>query len=287
MRKLKQYLKLAGFVMLLTILFMNVFFPFYWAINTSLKTESQLFMTPTTFVPLNPQTQEISLFWGNYTAIFRNKTFLKSIYNSAILASSVTLLSLLFGSFAAFALAKLNFRGKQLSLYLILAMTMFPQISVLAGLYSVMTLLHIGPRLELILSYLLFTLPFTVWVMTNYYKQIPSSILQAAYVDGATPLQTFRFILLPLTVPSAVTTGLLAFIAAWNEYLFALTFTLVTPFSRTIPVAISLFTGEVSRQQPYGEIMAASVVITIPLLILVVLFQKKLMEGLTSGAVKG
>lgn len=287
MIKKKLHFKNIVFMFLLAILFINVFFPFYWAVNTSLKEENQLLMIPTTFLPRDPQTNAISFFWGNYSAIFQNKTFLLSIWNSAVLAFSVTLLSLVFGSFAAFSLAKLRFKGKKISLYVILAMTMFPQISVLSGLYTVMSVLKIAPRLQLILSYLLFTLPFTVWVMTSYYKQISSSILQAAYVDGATPFQTFMFVLFPLTIPSAITTGLLAFIAAWNEYLFALTFTLATPSSRTIPVAIALFTGEVSRQQPYGEIMAASVVITIPLLILVVLFQKKLMEGLTAGSVKG
>jgi trehalose/maltose transport system permease protein len=139
----------------------------------------------------------------------------------------------------------------------------------------------------MIMAYMMFTLPFTVWVQTSFFKSLPLSILQSAYVDGATPFQTFWLILLPLTAPALVTTGLLAFIAAWNEYLFALTFTSVEPAARTVTVAIALFTGEVARQEPFGEIMAAGVVVTIPLIILVLIFQRRIMAGLTAGAVKG
>jgi trehalose/maltose transport system permease protein len=134
---------------------------------------------------------------------------------------------------------------------------------------------------------MLFTLPFTIWVMTTFFKKLPDSLLQAANVDGATSFQAFYMILLPLTVPAMVTTGLLSFIAAWNEYLFALTFTSIESSARTVPVAMALFSGEVARQEPFGEIMAAAVVVTIPLLILVYVFQKRLVEGLTAGAVKG
>jgi trehalose/maltose transport system permease protein len=207
--------------------------------------------------------------------------------NSAIVAISVTILALLFGSFGAFALAKLRFKGKTASLYIILSMTMFPQISVLTGLYAVIGALGIPARLSMILSYMLFTLPFTIWVMTTFFKKLPDSLLQAANVDGATSFQAFYMILLPLTVPAMVTTGLLSFIAAWNEYLFALTFTSIESSARTVPVAMALFSGEVARQEPFGEIMAAAVVVTIPLLILVYIFQKRLVEGLTAGAVKG
>lgn len=284
---IKKRIRLVILFFSLGLIFFQVFFPFYWAINTSLKHENQLMMMPTTIVPKDPQTGKLSLYWGNYLAVFENPVFLKSIGNSAVVALSVTLLSLVFGSLAAFALAKLQFRGKQWSLYFILTMTMFPQISVLSSLYVMARILQMHPVISMILSYLLFTLPFTVWVMTGYYRHIPSSLLEAAYVDGATAFQSFVWILLPLTIPGAVTTGLLAFIAAWNEYLFALTFTLVEPSSRTIPVAIALFSGKVSLQQPHGEVMAASMVITIPLLILVVVFQKKLIEGLTAGAIKG
>ena len=203
------------------------------------------------------------------------------------MAVSVTFLSLVIGSFASFALGKLRFRGKTPSLYLILSMTMFPQVAVLTGLYAVIRALELPAIPSMILSYLIFTLPFTTWVMTAFFKALPTELLQAAQVDGATPFQTFYMVLLPLTLPALVTTGLLAFINAWNEYLFALTFTTIEPNARTVPVVIALFSGQISRQEPFGEIMAAAVLVTIPLLILVMIFQQKIIAGLTAGAVKG
>jgi trehalose/maltose transport system permease protein len=134
---------------------------------------------------------------------------------------------------------------------------------------------------------MLFTLPFTVWVLTSFFAGLPVEIMQAAQVDGANAFQTFTKVLLPLTAPALVTTGLLAFIAAWNEYLFALTFTSIEPQARTIPVVVALFTGEVSRQQPFGEIMAAGIIASIPLIVLVLIFQQRIVSGLTAGAVKG
>ena len=262
-------------------------FPFYWMINSALKTESQLQMTPATFVPRDPDTSAISVSWQNFGAVFRNEKFLHGIWNSVIVAGTTTIVALVFGSFAAFALGKLRFKGKEPSMYVILAMTMFPQISVLSGLYALMNALSIPAIPFMIMSYMIFTLPFTVWVQTSFFKSLPNSILQSAFVDGASPFQTFYMILLPLTAPALVTTGLLAFINAWNEYLFALTFTSVEPAARTVTVAIALFTGEIARQEPFGEIMAAGVIVTIPLIVLVLIFQKKIMAGLTAGAVKG
>ena len=147
-------------------------------------------------------------------------------------------------------------------------MTMFPQVTVLSGLYAVINTLNIDAIPSMILSYMIFTLPFTTCVMTSFFRELPKELMQSAQVDGATPFQTFYMILLPLTAPALVTTGLLAFIQAWNEYLFALTFTSIDPAARTIPVAIALFSGEVTRQIPYGEIMAAAVVVTIPIVLL-------------------
>jgi trehalose/maltose transport system permease protein len=271
------------------VVFMAVWmiFPFYWMVNSALKTEPQLQMTPATFIPRDPDTGAISLSLQNFAAVFRNAKFRRGIFNSIIVAGLTTFIALAVGSFAAFALGKLRFKGKTPSLYIILAMTMFPQISVLAGLYALMNWLNMPAIPFMIISYMMFTLPFTVWVQTSFFKSLPLSILQSAYVDGATPFQTFWMILLPLTAPALVTTGLLAFIAAWNEYLFALTFTSVEPAARTVTVAIALFTGEVARQEPFGEIMAAGVVVTIPLIILVLTFQRRIMAGLTAGAVKG
>jgi trehalose/maltose transport system permease protein len=277
----------VAFWFLIVIMFVYLVFPFYWTIVTSLKTEPQLIMTPATFVPRDPVTLESTFTLQNYKAVLSNPSFLNGIKNSAIVAVSVTLICLVVGSFAAFALGKLRFRGKKLSLYLILSMTMFPQISVLTGLYAVINKLHMNALIAMILSYMLFTLPFTIWVMTSFFKGIPNSLMEAARIDGATAFQSFYRIIVPLALPAMVTTGLLAFIAAWNEYLFALTFTSIDSTSRTVPVAMALFSGTVARQEPFGEIMAASVVVTIPLLILIYFFQKRLVEGLTAGAVKG
>ena len=213
-------------------------------------------------------------------------SFRRSVVNSIIVATSVTLLALAVGSFAAFALGKLRFKGKTPALYAILSMTMFPQIAILAGLYAIIRSLGLQPLSSMILTYLLFSLPFTVWVLTSFFRALPADLMQAAQVDGATPFQTFRMVLLPLTAPALVTTGLLAFIGAWNEYLFALTFTTIQPSDRTIPVAIALFQGENIRQDPFGQIMAAAVLVTIPLIALVLVFQKRIIGGLT-GAVKG
>ncbi len=275
------------FWVLVVVIFFYMLIPFYWMVNSSLKTEAQLFMTPATFVPRDPTSMAFNPVFDNYIAVFQNDRFLRGLLNSAIVATSTTVLSLVIGAFAAFALGKLRFRGKTPSMYLVLAMTMFPQVAVLAGLYAVITVLGISAMPSMILSYMIFTLPFTVWVLTSFFKGLPMEIMQSAQVDGATPFQTFYLILLPLTLPAMVTTGLLAFVAAWNEYLFALTFTSVEPTARTVPVAIALFSGEKAMQEPFGEIMAASVVVTIPLILLVLIFQKKIVAGLTAGAVKG
>lgn len=286
-KSFSYYLGRVLFWLVIILIAVYLLFPFYWAINSSLKTENMLAMTPATFVPRQLGTLEFAPTLQNYIAVFRNQNFSRGLVNSSIVAVSTTILSLVVGSFAAFALGKLRFRGKTPSLYLILSMTMFPQVAVLTGLYAVIRTLEIPAIPSMILSYLLFTLPFTTWVMTSFFRGLPLELLQAAQVDGATPFQTFYMILLPLTLPALVTTGLLAFINAWNEYLFALTFTTIESSSRTVPVVIALFTGEIARQEPFGEIMAAAVVVTIPLLILVLIFQQKIVEGLTAGAVKG
>lgn len=283
----RQALLKLGFYTLLLIIFIYLLFPFYWAINSSLKTEAQLQMTPATMVPRDPATGEIAPTLQNYRVIFDNQQFVRGIMNSTIIAFSTTALALVAGSFAAFALGKLRFRGKKPTLYLILAMTMFPQVTVLAGLYAVIRALSLPALVSLILSYMIFTLPFTTWVLTSFFRGLPMALLESAQVDGATPFQTFYKIMLPLTAPAMVTTGLLAFIAAWNEYLFALTFTSIEPTARTVPVAIAYFTGAVARQEPFGEIMAAAVLVTVPIVLLVLFFQRRIVAGLTAGAVKG
>ena len=280
-------MKRVLFWLLIFLIGLFLLFPFYWALNSSLKTEAQLQMMPSTFYPASPETGEFAPTLDNYANIFKSGQFLRGLVNSAVVAGATTILALCAGAFAGFAMGKLRFKGKKVSLFVILSMTMFPQVTVLAGLYAVITKLHLNTWLSMILSYMLFTLPFTAWVLTSFFKSLPDEIMRSAEVDGASPFQTFRLILLPLTAPALVTTGLLSFIAAWNEYLFALTFTSIDPAARTVPVAISMFSGVVARQEPFGEIMAAAVTVTVPIVALVLYFQKRIVAGLTAGAVKG
>lgn len=247
--KTKQRISRILLWVLIVVMAVWMLFPFYWALNSSFKTEGQLAMTPATFVPRSPVTGEIDFSMKNYQAVLTNQSFLRAILNSAIVAISVTVIALAIGAFAGFALGKLRYNGKNTTLYIILAMTMFPQIAVLSGLYTVITTLGIPALPSLILTYLLFSLPFTAWVLTAFFKELPTEIFQSAQVDGASPFQTFYMIMLPLTAPALVTTGLLAFIGAWNEYLFALTFTSIQPDARTLPVIIANFPASASRDR--------------------------------------
>ncbi len=280
-KRIRQFIGRFFFWFLVVAIMVYTLFPFFWAVSSSFKSYSEIITTPATLFPTNPTLI-------NYEAVFSNSQFIDSLKNSAIVASTVTVLALVVGSFAAYALGRVKFRGRTVVLYLVLAMTMFPQISILSGLFSIVANAGLyGTIGSLIFTYPLITLPFTVWTLTSFFKGLPGELEQAAMVDGASTFQTFYRILLPLTAPALVTTGLLAFISAWNEYLFALTFTVVNPSAQTVPVAIALFGGTVSRQEPIAEIMAASVVVTIPLIALVLIFQRRIVEGLTAGAVKG
>ena len=275
------------FLLVLVVIVVLLLFPFYWMVNSSFKSERQLQTTPATFVPRDAQTGRVRFSLDAFRGVLSSDAVARGLLNSMIVAGVTTAAALVIGSFAAFALGKLRFVGKTPILYAVLIMTMFPQISVLSGLYAFLEWTRLGPIPSMILSYMLFSLPFTVWVQTAFFKSIPSALMQAAYIDGATPLQTFGQIMLPLTAPSLVTAGLLVFINAWNEYLFALTFTSIAPRSRTIPVVIALFHGQFAQQEPFGEIMAAGVLVTVPLVVLVFVFQKRIIAGLTAGAVKG
>jgi trehalose/maltose transport system permease protein len=200
---------------------------------------------------------------------------------------AVVALSLSLGLGAAFALGRVRFRGRTTLLLTILGVSMFPQVAVLSGMFELVRGLGLyNNLLSLVLSYLIFTLPFTVWVLTTFMRGLPGEIEEAAILEGATPFVLVTRIFLPLLWPAMVTTGLLAFIVAWNEFLFALTFTL-TNTQRTVPVAIALITGGSEHELPWGNIMAASVTVTVPLILLVLVFQRRLVAGLTAGAVKG
>ncbi|MBW6395784.1 MAG: carbohydrate ABC transporter permease [Thermus sp.] len=280
---MRTWLRLGNrFLFYLLVAFVVVYsvFPFYWAVISSFKPSDALFASNPSFLPL-PFTLD------HYRNVFLQANFGRNLLNSVVVAGGATLLSLVLGVLAAYALGRLPFPPRNAVLYLVLAMTMFPQISVLGGLFMLLRQAGLfNTHLGLILSYLLFTLPFTVWVLVGYFKGLPRELEEAAYVDGATPLQTLVRIMLPLTGPGLVTTGLLAFIAAWNEYLFALTFT-VGDKVKTVPPAIASFGGATPFEIPWGSIMAASVVVTVPLVVLVLIFQQRIVAGLTAGAVKG
>ncbi len=281
MRKgLGHYLLRTAFWMLIVVVLVYLLFPFFWAISTSLKSQNQLFQTPVVYWPPHPR-------WHNYVEVFTQQPFARNLLNSAIVAGGTTLLSLVIGSFAAYALGRFRFMGKRPIYYTILAVSMFPQISILGGMFVLIRLLGIyNTWWGLMLSYMVFTLPFTIWILTSFVREIPGELEEAALVDGAGPLQTLWHVLLPVMAPGLVTAGLLAFIQAWNEFLFALTFT-VDNTSRTVPVAIALFSGASQFELPWAQIMAASVVVTLPLLVLVLIFQQRIVAGLTAGAVKG
>lgn len=255
-------------------------FPMYWIVNTSLKTGPEL--SSGALWPDNPTLR-------NYRSVLENGEFLLALRNSAIVATSTTLLSLLVGSFAGYALARLKFRRKVLVVGAVLSISTFPVIAIAAPLFKLWTDIGLYDQpygLGLILPNLVFTLPLTIFILTSFFREIPPELEEAALVDGATRMQSFRKVVLPLAAPGLVTAALLVFFAAWNEFLFAITLT-SAPEARTVPVAIAFFTGSVKFEAPLGTISAASVIVMIPLVVLVLVFQKRIVAGLTAGAVKG
>ena len=273
-----DYTKTTAFYALVAFIVLVAVFPFYYAILTSFETGTAIF-------EINYLPQSFAL--GNYRDVLSNGAFPRNFLNSIVVASSVVVLSLFLAITAAYALARVKFRGRSLLLMTILAVSMFPQIAVLAGLFELVRFFGLHNTLwSLIFSYTIFTLPFTVWVLTTFMRDLPVEIEEAAIVDGASPWVIITKVFLPLMWPALVTTGLLAFIGAWNEFLFALTFTSSNE-QRTVPVAIGLLSGSTQYEIPWGLLMAASVIVTVPLIILVLIFQRKIISGLTAGGVKG
>jgi trehalose/maltose transport system permease protein len=279
-RKIKQVVGKIAFLLLMAIILAYTLFPFYWAIVSSLKPASDLFLTPVSYWPEN-------LTWVSYQKVFDAEFFRKALWNSIRVGFLTVALALGVGSLAAYAIGRMQFRGRRAVLYIILGLTMFPQIAILASLFRMLSSLGVNNSIwALVISYTTFSLPFTVWVLTGFFKSMPGELEEAALVDGAGPLRVFWQILLPLAAPGLVTTGLLAFIGTWNEYLFALTFTQDWN-SKTVPLAIVAFAGNTSFEIPWGARLAASLTITMPLILLVMVFQRKILAGLTAGAVKG
>jgi trehalose/maltose transport system permease protein len=273
-----KLLKNIGFYALVVLIVVFAVFPFYYAIVTSFATGSEIFK-------INYWPKSFS--WDNYESVLGGRNFVRSIVNSVFIATTTVVFALFLAVTASYALARVRFRGRGLLLMMILAVSMFPQIAVLAGLFELVRFLGIfNTPWAMIMSYVIFTLPFTVWVLTTFMRDLPVEIEEAAIVDGATPWIIITKVFLPLLWPALVTTGLLAFIGAWNEFLFALTFT-SSETTRTVPVAIGLLSGASQQEIPWGPIMAASVIVTVPLIILVLVFQRKIVAGLTAGGVKG
>ncbi len=272
-------LRLIFWAVVLVMLF-YVLFPFYWAVKTSLTDTAVLSKSALDWFPSRPT-------FNNFIAVFEGQPFGRNLLNSVVVAGGTVLISLLLAVLSAYALGKFRFKGKTILMYVILAVSIFPQIAVLGGMYTIIRSLGLfNTYLGLILSYTAFSLPFTVWVLTSFVRDIPTELEEAAVVDGASPLQTLFKVLLPVMTPALITIGMLGFINAWNEFLFALTFT-SDDRVRTVPVAIGTFSGASVYENPFGQIMAASVVVTIPLILMVLFFQKRIVSGLTAGAVKG
>ena len=254
-------------------------FPLLYALLTSLKTGSELFSSA-----LMPTQASLE----NYRALFSGgQSFGRHLINSIMVASLTVTGSLVLSLGAAYALGRVHFAGKSLLLMTILAVSMFPQVAVLSGMFELMQMLGLYNRaVGLVVPYAVFTLPFTVWILTTFMRELPLELEEAAIMDGCGPFRIIMKVFMPLLWPAMASTGLLAFIGAWNEFLFALSF-MIGDDQRTVPVGISMITGNSSFEIPWGTIMAASIIVTLPLLALVLVFQQRIVSGLTAGAIKG
>jgi multiple sugar transport system permease protein len=252
--------------------------PVVWMASLSLKPAEQL--SDRRFIP-----QEIS--FDNYDQIFSTDTFNNALINSLGIAAIATLISIALAAMAAYALARLDFAGKALILSGALAVAMFPPISIVGSLFDMWRAIGLYDTWPgLIIPYMTFTLPLAIYTLSAFFREIPWELEQAAQVDGATPFQAFTKVIVPLAAPGVFTASILVFIFAWNDFIFANTLT-STDNARTVPAALAFFTGGSQFEQPIGVISAAAVVVTIPIIIMVLIFQRRIVAGLTAGAVKG
>src|ERR687886_1203351 len=253
-------------------------FPFYWLINLSLKTGDDL--SSSSLYPPHPTLK-------NYKSIFQNGDFTRALLNSAIISLSTTALAIVVGSFCAYALARLRFKGKFPILALVLSITTFPAIAIAAPLFRLWSDIGIyNTLIGLIIPNLTFALPLAIYILVSFFKEIPKDLEEAALVDGATHFMAFRKVVVPLAAPGLATAAILTFIATWNEFLLAITLT-SSPRARPVPAAIAFFTGSTQFEIPYGTITAASVTISVPLILLVLFFQKRIVAGVPAGGRHG
>lgn len=252
--------------------------PVVWMISLSLKPASDL--TDNKFLPS-------SITWDNYNSIFDDQQFPASLRNSIGIALISTVLAVILAMFAAYAIVRLQFPGKGLVLGGALAIAMFPPVSIIGPLFNMWRSLGLYDTWPgLIIPYMTFTLPLAIWTLSAFFREIPWDLDRAARVDGATPFQAFRRVIVPLAAPGVFTAAILVFIFAWNDFLFAISLT-STDKARTVPAALAFFSGSSQFEQPTGAIAAASVVVTIPIVVMVLVFQRRIVSGLTAGAVKG
>jgi multiple sugar transport system permease protein len=255
-------------------------FPVAWIISLSFKSEGETGAGSPQFLPKEPT-------FDNYRAIIDNPDFMRALVNSFGIALIATLLSVIFATLAAYAIARLEFKGKRLVLSLALAIAMFPVVALVGPLFDMWTtfgLFNTWPGL--IIPYMSFTLPLAIWTLSAFFREIPWEMEQAAQVDGATSWQAFRKVIVPLAAPGVFTAAILTFFFAWNEFVLAISLTSTTA-SRTVPAQMSFFVGPDPFNPPYAQLATASVIVTLPVIVIVLLFQRKIVAGLTSGAVKG
>ncbi|PWW65358.1 carbohydrate ABC transporter permease [Actinokineospora spheciospongiae] len=252
--------------------------PVLWIVSLSLKSKETI--ADGNFIPRSWTLQ-------NYVDIFRTSEFLRALANSIGIAIIATVIAVVLGTMAAYAIARLDFPGKQVLVGVSLLIAMFPQVSLVSPLFEMERSLGLFDTWPgLILPYITFALPLAIYTLSAFFREIPWELEKAAKMDGATPAQAFRRVIAPLAAPGVFTTAILVFIFCWNDFLFAISLT-STEASRTVPAALSFFTGSSQFEDPTGTISAAAVVITVPIILFVLFFQRRIVAGLTSGAVKG
>ena len=252
-------------------------FPYLWTVDTAIKPPDQVYAIPSVWLPS-------SIYLGSFRFVF-DKQFGVNLMNSAIVSTSTTVFVLVLGCLGAYALARIQFWGRAVVLAAVLSVSMFPEVSVISALFMWLRQWGMLNTFQaLIIPYASFALPFTLWALTNFFRQVPWELEEAALIDGCTQLSALWRVILPLAAPGLVTCAILVFISAWNEFLFAYTF-VSTDAARTVPVRIFMFQGEF--ESPWGQISAASVLVTLPLIVMVLVFQRRIIQGLTAGALKG
>ena len=270
--------KKVGWAVVDVLVLLYAFIPVMWIISLSLMGDDTL--NDGKFWPANPVGEA-------YSAIFKNDDFVRALINSIGICVIATFIALLFGTMAAYAIARLDFPGKRTIVAVSLLVSMFPQIALVTPLFKIETALGLFDTWPgLIIPYVTFALPLGIYTLSAFFREIPWELEKAAKMDGATPYQAFRKVIAPLAMPGVFTTAILVFIACWNDFLFAISLT-SSNNARTVPAAMAYFTGATTFEKPTAAIAAAAVVITIPIVIFVLFFQRRIVAGLTSGAVKG